>query len=88
MEAEMKDNLILRYQKSPELDYRSRCRISCPLNEMQAVKEMHGMEDYFDLKTFLKSIEGKAVNLVFTGGDAFGEKDNNFWLPNDLWTAV
>jgi len=37
---------------------------------------------------FLKSIEGREVNLVFTGGDAFEEVDNNIWLPGGLWDAL
>ena len=33
-------------------------------------------------------IQGKVVDLVFTHGDAFEEIDNNFWLPDTLWTKV
>ena len=88
MKAKMKDNLILKYQQSPEFDYRGNCRISTPLNELQAVKDAHGWLDYFEIKLFLKSIEGKVIDLVFTGGDAFEKTDNNLWLPGDLWEAV
>ena len=88
MRVKMKDNLILRYQKTPELDYRRGCRISQPMNELQAVKEAYGWMEYFKTKLFLKSIEDKVVSLVFTGVDAFEEKDNNIWLPDDLWEAI
>lgn len=37
---------------------------------------------------FLKTIEGKMVDLVFTGGDAFEKNNNNIWLPNCLWYTV
>jgi hypothetical protein len=33
-------------------------------------------------------IEGKIVTLVFTGDDAFEEKDNNYWLPKECWEEV
>jgi hypothetical protein len=84
----MKNNLILKYQLCPEFNYRNKCRISCAANELLAVKEMHGINSYFETKQFLKSIEGKIVDLVFTGGDAFEKNDNNYWLPSSLWDAV
>ena len=37
---------------------------------------------------FLKSIEGKKVELIFTGGDAFEKTDNNIWLPDSLWMKI
>ena len=37
---------------------------------------------------FLESIEGKEVELVFTGGDAFEKNDNNLWLPDSLWEEI
>jgi hypothetical protein len=37
---------------------------------------------------FLKSIEGKEVELIFTGEDAFEKKDNNIWLPDCLWDEI
>ena len=40
------------------------------------------------VKIFLKSIEEKEVDLIFTAGDAFEKKNNNVWLPNDLWTKI
>ncbi len=33
-------------------------------------------------------IQGKVVDLVFIGGDAFEALDNNYWLPDCCWTAV
>ena len=39
-------------------------------------------------KSFLESISGKKVELVFVGRDAFEKNDNNFWLPNDLWEEI
>jgi hypothetical protein len=86
MKAKMKDNLIFRYQTCKEFDYRQMGGDF--MNELQAVKINSGMIDYFELKQFLKSIEGKIVDLVFTCGDAFEENNNNFWLPSELWEAV
>ena len=84
----MKDNLIVRYQQCLEFDYRELWHSTGAPNELLAIKEMWGWLDYFKTKQFLKSIEGKVVNLVFTAGDAFEEKDNNHWLPSDLWDAI
>jgi len=41
-----------------------------------------------EVGAFLLSIEGKEVELVFVGKDAFEAKDNNYWLPDCLWDAV
>jgi len=38
-----------------------------------------------EIGDFLRSIEGKEVDLVFTGGDAFERANNNIWLPSCLW---
>lgn len=88
MKVRMKDNLILKYQLCPEFSYKNNCRISCPRNELMAIKEMSGLNDYFKAKQFLKSIEGKVVDLVFTAGDAFEKNDNNYWLPRSLWDPL
>ena len=88
MQARMKDNLIMRYQLCKEFDYRDRNPLTSAPNELISVKEEWGMEDYFKTKLFLKSIEGKVINLVFTAGDAFEEIDNNHWLPESLWDSV
>lgn len=40
------------------------------------------------LKLFLKSIEGKVIDLIFTYGDAFEKNDDNYWLPNELWDEI
>ena len=39
-------------------------------------------------RAFLMSIEGKIVNLVFVGPDAFEEDENDLWLPDCLWEKV
>ena len=87
MKVRMKDNLIMRYQLCKEFDYRHRTPISSAPNELIAQKEVQGYTEYFKTKQFLKSIEGKVVDLVFTCGDAFEKNDNNYWLPNELWDA-
>ena len=46
--------------------------------------ELECQEDNY-VENFLKSIEGKKIDLVFTGGDAFEKKDNNIYLPDSLW---
>lgn len=33
-------------------------------------------------------IEGKVVDLVFIGPDAFESIDNNYWLPNSCWKPI
>ena len=88
MKAKMKDNLIFRYQTCKEFDYRQMGGGGDFMNELQAVKGAQSMMNYFDLKQFLKSIEGKIVDLIFTCGAAFEKNDNNFWLPSELWEAV
>lgn len=41
-----------------------------------------------DWRAFLEGIEGREVTLVFTAGDAFEKSDNNYWLPDCMWTAI
>lgn len=41
-----------------------------------------------EYKDFLKSIEGREVELVFIGKDAFEKYDDNFWLPDCLWDEL
>lgn len=77
MKARMKSNLIAKYQMCPELR-----------GELNAVWKMHGWAEYTKVKQFLKSIEGNAVELVFTCGDAFEINDNQHWLPNSLWDRI
>jgi len=77
MKARMKTNLIMRYQLCSDLK-----------GELNGVWKAWGWDEYVKTKIFLKSIEGRTVNLVFTAGDAFEEKDNNIWLPNELWDAI
>jgi len=38
-----------------------------------------------EIGEFLRSIEGKEVELRFIGTDAFEVKDNSIWLPDCLW---
>lgn len=86
MKARMKKNLIVRYQLCPELNYKDTNCKYC--NELIALRKIYGWGGYFDTKLFLKSIEGKVVDLIFTGGDAFEKNDNNHWLPSDLWELI
>jgi len=88
MNVRMKNNLIVRYQLCSEFNYKNKSRISCPRNELIGIREVGGWNEYFKTKNFLKSIEGKIIELVFTGGDAFEKHDNNYWLPNELWEEV
>ena len=88
MKVQMKDNLILRYQQCKEFDYRGGRRISIEINEMQSVKKYQGIEEYFKLKLFLKSIENRVIEISFYSGDAFEKHDNNFWLPESLWKRL
>ena len=87
MKVRMKDNLIMLYQQCPDFDYRGKGIAYDCMNELQAIKQNSWLE-YVKTKQFLKSIEGKVVDLVFTAGDAFELNDNNHWLPNELWEAV
>ena len=91
MKARMKDNLIVQYQLCPEFNYKYRSLYLYEpdeANELLCSKKQHGWQQYFETKQFLKSIEGKIVDLVFTAGDAFEKEDNNHWLPESLWEAV
>lgn len=88
MKVKMKDNLIMRYQQCESFDYRGKGLNHGYINEMQAMNGEWGWLDYFELKLFLKSIEGKIVELTFTGGDAFEKEDGNIWLPDELWEVV
>jgi len=76
----MKNNLIVMYQKN--------YLTSTGCNELQAVKKYQGINAYFELKEFLKSIDGKIIDVAFTYGDAFEKNDNNFWLPESLWEPI
>ena len=41
-----------------------------------------------ETKTFLRKIQGTEVELIFTAGDAFEKKDNDIFLPSDLWDEI
>ena len=88
MLVRMKENLIVRYQLCPEFNYSKRYSHYSAANELIAIKDAQGIDAYFKTKQFLKSIEGKVVELVFTAGDAFEKNDNNHWLPSSLWEPV
>jgi hypothetical protein len=55
------------------------------------------IDNYFDGKEghrtdndFIKlcqRIQGRVVDLVFIGGDAFESVDQNYWLPQCCWVA-
>ena len=49
-------------------------------------KEGHRQDSKFiDL---CKRVQGKEVELVFTGNDAFEKEDNNYWLPDCCWEEI
>ena len=50
--------------------------------------ELEAAENSDSVIQFLKSIEGKEVDLVFTAGDAFEREDDNIWLPDELWEEL
>jgi hypothetical protein len=75
MKVQMKDNLILMYQ-------------SCLKNELHFLFINGRLNEYFKIKNFLKSIEGKVIEIVFTSGDAFEKNDNNIWLPESLFYTL
>lgn len=41
-----------------------------------------------DFLALCERIQGKEVDLVFIGPDAFEAIDNRFWLPNCCWNAI
>ena len=41
-----------------------------------------------EIRDFLVSIEGKEVELVFIGEDAFEKNDDSIWLPDCLWDEI
>ena len=57
-------------------------------NLIQRYKEVMPEEYDDELEEFLLSIEGKVVDLVFIGDDAFEKNDNNWWLINELWDPI
>lgn len=48
------------------------------------------LEDYSgeDFKKLVERIQGKEVDLIFVGPDAFEALDKNYWLPSECWTEV
>lgn len=41
-----------------------------------------------DFINLCNRIQGKKVTLIFTAGDAFEKKDNNWWLPECCYTLT
>jgi len=54
-------------------------------NLIERYKKIMPEEYTQELGEFLKSIEGKTVDLIFIGTDAFEKEDNSWWLPDALW---
>ncbi len=86
--VKMKDNLIIRYQQCKEFDYRNSTHEPHLKNELIAQRKCFGWNDYFATKQFLKSIEGKEIEIIRTYGDAFEINDNNYWLPDELFEVI
>ena len=61
-------------------------------NLMDVIDEFfEGKEGHRNDPKFIELCEriaGQEVELVFTAGDAFEEKDNNYWLPDCTWEPV
>ena len=54
-------------------------------NLVERYKAVMPKEYDAEIGAFLRSIEGKEVELRFIGTDAFEVNDNNIWLPDCLW---
>jgi len=50
--------------------------------------ELAASNDKESIIKFLKSIEGKEIELIFTLNDAFEKQDDNVWLPESLWEKI
>ena len=50
--------------------------------------EIEAQEEGYKTIAFLRSIEDQEIELVFTAGSAFEKKDNNIWLPDELWDKI
>lgn len=84
----MKDNLIVRYQQCKEFDYRGLTHDPSLKNELIAQRKAFGWNEYFATKLFLKSIEGKEIEIIRTHNDAFEINDNNYWIPDELFEVI
>lgn len=63
------------------------------VNNLMDVIDAHfeGKEGHRNDPEFIKlcnRIKGKKVNLIFTAGDAFEKKDDNYWLPECCFTLT
>ena len=54
-------------------------------NLVERYKSVMPKEYDAEIGAFLRSIEGKEVELRFIGTDAFEVNDNSIWLPDCLW---
>ena len=54
-------------------------------NLVERYKSVMPKEYDAEIGAFLRSIEGKEVELRFIGTDAFEGNDNSIWLPDCLW---
>lgn len=54
-------------------------------NLVERYKSVMPKEYDAEIGAFLRSIEGKEVELRFVGTDAFEVNDNSIWLPDCLW---
>ena len=54
--------------------------------EKEMPKESHRIDPEF--LALCERIQGKDVDLMFRGVDAFEAIDKNYWLPDSCWTAV
>ena len=61
-------------------------------NLLDTIEEFFGPEEGHrkdpEFLALCERIQGKEVNLVFIGADAFEEIDNRFWLPYCCWKAI
>ena len=58
-------------------------------NLVERYKAIMPFEEYDEeIGTFLRSIEGKEVDLRFVGPDAFEVGDDSIWLPDTLWDKI
>lgn len=58
------------------------------VDEIEKLMPRCGHRGDADFIALAERIQGKVVDLVFTGEDAFEAIDNNWWLPDSLWTKV
>ena len=59
-------------------------------NLREVLEKALPLEDYSgaDFAAFAERVQGKVVDLVFIGPDAFEAIDRNWWLPPCCWAEV